>query len=595
MARLRRPDSFEDLRGQGLFRAVSASQLLAGQAAILEYGLVGVMGGAGMAYARIPTREQVQEAGRILFDATAEVEQVDVFISHTWGSGRWAKFLGLCLYLNLGRAIKTSLAVWILAIGTLIAVGGLQGYGGSRLLFPVLVCLPAAIFFWVLLRGHFTPCEVSSTSLWLDKLCIHQTDEELKQRQLAALPIFVARSSRMLVLWDEMYFERLWCHVELATFAKHGDQHKLDFQPLWLAPWLVTCLTLELLSAIVAELCVLVSPTTSNTGELKEFFEGFFADPRTVTFWIYCSLWLASSAIIYLPIMIPCFLSCQRKLQQHQVMLHQIATFDIKDAKCSLAEDRLLLEQQVQELFCTHGMEAEAETATIQVDEPEPDSSAHRAEEWEPVTHAVVPRGVHGDALHRFNAYVRGPLHDAVLEQMGSELYIPWHICMAALLPDVLYSAVNILGCDNGTCQTSAAEAGFASVEGYMATQLLAWILCLMLSIPISYPALLHMIQLAMKIGAGPLQSLVAMLCCPLAYAYSNACSGVIWGCLYCLALDYSQAWLTGFLLFLALLTLHFWLLFLRQEGQERSAASCRCVRRQVNTLPRVSEHTSLL
>ena len=27
---------------------------------------------------------------------------------------------------------------------------------------------------------------------------------------------------------------------------------------------------------------MLVSPTTSNTGELKEFFEGFFADPRSL-------------------------------------------------------------------------------------------------------------------------------------------------------------------------------------------------------------------------------------------------------------------------------------------------------------------------
>ena len=167
--------------------------------------------------------------------------------------------------------------------------------------------------------------------------------------------------------------------MELATFIRRGDQHGLDFQPLWLAPWLVNCICLELLSAVVAELCEILSPTASNTGEVRDMFSGIFGDTRrTITFCVYCFEWLVSSAIIYLPMMIPCFYSFWRKLQQHEHMLLQMANFNIREAKCSLMHDRVLLEQQVEEMLGnTH--HTPAELVTINVDEPNSDSAAAAA------------------------------------------------------------------------------------------------------------------------------------------------------------------------------------------------------------------------
>ena len=43
------------------------------------------------------------------FYLTASVPHVDVFISHNWGAGCWAKYLALCQYLNLGMAVKANL------------------------------------------------------------------------------------------------------------------------------------------------------------------------------------------------------------------------------------------------------------------------------------------------------------------------------------------------------------------------------------------------------------------------------------------------------------------------------------------------------
>ena len=100
-----------------------------------------------------------------------------------------------------------------------------------------------------------------------------RTDVQCKAEAIAALPDFVKRSSRMLILWDETYFERLWCNVEIvgrsvaekstwpndpvhltqpkqltdeAVFLKsHPDPSAIRMIPLWLSPWLLCSLLLE--------------------------------------------------------------------------------------------------------------------------------------------------------------------------------------------------------------------------------------------------------------------------------------------------------------------------------------------------------------
>lgn len=81
---------------------------------------------------------------------------------------------------------------------------------------PVLRFLPffvgalifvAVVFFWR-----------PSTSVFLDKVCIHQTDLDKKQRGIDGLGGFLRMSSSMVVLWDETYFNRLWCTFELAAY-----------------------------------------------------------------------------------------------------------------------------------------------------------------------------------------------------------------------------------------------------------------------------------------------------------------------------------------------------------------------------------------
>lgn len=110
-------------------------------------------------------------------------------------------------FFNLELALKCCLATWFVIVSILIAVFGWSGLGANQLVFPGLVCLPVATFFVVFFFGQELSAGCWSPSLWVDKLCVHQTNLELKAEQIASLPVFVAHSSRMLILWDETYFE----------------------------------------------------------------------------------------------------------------------------------------------------------------------------------------------------------------------------------------------------------------------------------------------------------------------------------------------------------------------------------------------------
>ncbi|CAJ1334794.1 unnamed protein product [Effrenium voratum] len=356
---------------------------------------------------RFPTKQQVQLAGDVLFHASAETDKVDVFIGHSWSAGRWQKFLALCLFFNLDLAVSCSLGACGVAVAVLLGSKGMTGLGGSPLAMPCLVYLPMTVFFAVFFFGQHI-CGRWSPSVWVDKLCIHQTDMGLKAEQIAALPVFVARSSRMLVLWDETYFERLWCNLELATFSRHGGAEKVEVLPLWLAPWLLASILSDLVSATMFEVLEHVFP-----GWSVAWMDGIIGiaesvlghNPAMLKFVVLFVIWMISS-IVYLPASIPSFFSFQMKLRNHQLLLDQMAGFDVRKAKCTVPADRGAIEQQVKELF----KEEHRPMAWLAegVDEGEVSLDNRLNRMWL-------------DPLDSFNAYIRGTLRENVITQIGKE------------------------------------------------------------------------------------------------------------------------------------------------------------------------------
>lgn len=72
---------------------------------------------------------------------------------------------------------------------------------------------------------------------FVDKLCIHQTDEVLKNAGIESLAGFIKHADNILVLWSTRYFTRLWCVYELAAWAHLGKDLKssVHFVPVALA------------------------------------------------------------------------------------------------------------------------------------------------------------------------------------------------------------------------------------------------------------------------------------------------------------------------------------------------------------------------
>jgi len=76
--------------------------------------------------------------------------------------------------------------------------------------------------------------------VFMDKLCITQDDQELKEKGILGLAAFLDRSSKLTVIWSITYFQRLWCAYEVSTFLRHKSKSRpVDTMPTTVAILLV--------------------------------------------------------------------------------------------------------------------------------------------------------------------------------------------------------------------------------------------------------------------------------------------------------------------------------------------------------------------
>ncbi|CAE7276721.1 hypothetical protein AK812_SmicGene24068 [Symbiodinium microadriaticum] len=140
------------------------------------------------------------------------------FLSHDWASSRWMKVIALLIAFNARAASITTTIVSVLT-GLLCAFG----------VFPFgmwIAGLPHATFWLVFLFWQRIRSFVGfPVVVFLDKLCIAQHDENLKEKGVLGLAAFLNRSDELTILWSKRYFRRLWCSFELATFMKDSGKH----------------------------------------------------------------------------------------------------------------------------------------------------------------------------------------------------------------------------------------------------------------------------------------------------------------------------------------------------------------------------------
>lgn len=145
-------------------------------------------------------------------------EVIDDFWTHSWRGSAVLKATVLLLHYNAFAAVFVSVAM-VVATVALHAGGFLPAAGG-----PVAWALAAGLLPFLLVVALWR----SRKRVFLDKVCIDQSEPELTQQGVASIGASLYCSQRMVVLWDRSYATRLWCIFEMAAFAWANDRNVTD-------------------------------------------------------------------------------------------------------------------------------------------------------------------------------------------------------------------------------------------------------------------------------------------------------------------------------------------------------------------------------
>ena len=161
----------------------------------------------------------------------------------------------------MGPPGMVPMGAWCLCTATLLF------YSAPQLPFRLLNSMCVSLFpldIFLSKAGLLTFCEVlflwrSQASVWVDALCIHQSDKKLKAAGMLSLGACLSQSNSLLVLWDSSWIQRLWCVFELAAFLKrHGNHagHRVAILPLFLL-----VMYINHLSVVAMMLASLITPS----------------------------------------------------------------------------------------------------------------------------------------------------------------------------------------------------------------------------------------------------------------------------------------------------------------------------------------------
>jgi hypothetical protein len=274
---------------------------------------------------------------------------VEYFVSHTWRSNAFMKHVAMAYFINGPAAMKVGHAVAILTFMTCLF---LKLFFNLQMPHVVMYSpcshscdMVSSSFFCtlcggsaqllVLVFGHHLPKIVSGArkSCFVDKCCVSQTNEKLKQEAIYSFDGILSRTNNMLILWDNDYFERLWCAFEVASFSRHRGIDNFNFMPIILGVFAVA-MTVVNTGGIwgIYLIHALADPFMKKMGDPYTFFM-FWALLGTLVFW-----W-------------PKFLICSMLAEGRQLIMEQLRTFDVQKTKCFDEADRNFVESHIVEWF----------------------------------------------------------------------------------------------------------------------------------------------------------------------------------------------------------------------------------------------------
>ena len=259
----------------------------------------------------------------------------DAFLSHNWSTPRWKTFLALCLHYNARVAfVAAVLAGVLVSVGIALTLfplvemtGTLQGSAPQA---PYATVVVPLVFMVVVHCAH----EVlpHSQRIFLDKLCIHQTDEVKKSEGIAHLGLTMFFSSAMVVLDSDVYFKRLWTVYELASCLVVDSTKLVVFLPVNLPATLHGLSSVVCIGLVVLFLC--------STSWVDELFPSLNSVPIELRLFVLLCPSFAIATVIM-----------RRWAREQARRKARLQSFSIRNAECSDESDRKLVHADIVNLL----------------------------------------------------------------------------------------------------------------------------------------------------------------------------------------------------------------------------------------------------
>eukprot|EP00929_Paragymnodinium_shiwhaense_P019747 TRINITY_DN13360_c0_g1_i1.p1 TRINITY_DN13360_c0_g1~~TRINITY_DN13360_c0_g1_i1.p1 ORF type:complete len:573 (+),score=34.46 TRINITY_DN13360_c0_g1_i1:101-1819(+) len=294
-------------------------------------------------YVRINPDMMTNDEKKLSFQDSEMCDEFDIFLSHRWAACGVKKYLALLFHFAFEKAFRVATIATVVCY---VLYRVLVYYGLTR---------PCTIEFSMVppYRTHYTlfcmvvgevvlilalitvPYFLWSERVFIDYLCIDQTDEDGKRSGAMTLPDFLYKSKTLLVLWDREYFTRLWTTWEIAAFAWF---HRPAFARATPGRQMV------ILPVIVPSMAI----------PAQVFIWGLYFCVQVA--WQDCQNLAVCVAVclpaLILPVSFLAAVARQYTLDR-MTMRDQIEFFDVDQAHCKEQEDRTIILDSVKEWYGT--------------------------------------------------------------------------------------------------------------------------------------------------------------------------------------------------------------------------------------------------
>ncbi|CAE7229696.1 unnamed protein product [Symbiodinium pilosum] len=166
-----------------------------------------------------PEMNLVQRAS--IYEYSKQVSSLDRFLSHTWHTPGWRKFLSLLVQ----SGSRFMLACWAMGTGLAFALCMLD-------VLPLFYTTRT----WALQQDMAVGCWVTLGGLvsGIGSLFVVSRADDLMKRGIYNIGGVLAVSANLHVLWSAPYLSRLWCVFELAAYRKMNPTGRITKAPLYL-------------------------------------------------------------------------------------------------------------------------------------------------------------------------------------------------------------------------------------------------------------------------------------------------------------------------------------------------------------------------